>query len=353
MLGRWLLACLAVALLAIPALAGDARIKDITRVYGTGENPVMGYGLVVGLPGTGDSSSSLATSRAVANLLARFGLPMSPDQIRSRNVAAVMVTGDLPAFASAGERVDVTVSSIGDARSLSGGTLLMSHLNAADGRPFVTAQGPLVAGESKTGMGPASAQRMLTARVPGGGLVLEDFTTPLARGGEMRLVLNQPDFATAQRIADAINGRVPAGAVARDASTVIFSVPPTFQGREAQLLSDLEILAVVVDSPARVVVNERTGTVVIGGQVRCSAVAISHGDLRLSIAGATPPAAGMQLGLVGPPQGGQGVALVRDGATIDEVVQALNALGASPKDLIDILQALKRSGALQAELEVQ
>lgn len=352
MLRSWLPAVLACLLLTAPARAGEARIKDITRIYGTSDNPVMGHGLVVGLPGTGDSSSSLATSRAVANLLARFGLPMAPDQIRSRNVAAVMVTGSLPAFASAGERVDVTVSSIGDARSLSGGTLLMFNLNAADGRPFVTAQGPLLAGESTSAM--VSAQRMLTARVPGGGLVLEDFTTPLTRGGTMRLVLNEPDFATAQRVADAINGRVPAGAVARDASTVELTVPPGFQGREALLLSDLELLAVVTDSPARIIVNERTGTVVFGGQVRCSAVAISHGDLRLSIAGASaPPAAGMQLGLVGPPAGGQGVALVRDGATIDEVVQALNALGASPKDLIDILQALKRSGALQAELVVQ
>lgn len=350
----FLLFVLGLSLLTSTARAGEARLKDVTRVYGTGANPVMGHGLVVGLPGTGDSSSSLATSRAVANLLRRYGLPMDPASVRSRNVAAVMVTGSLPAFARSGERVDVTVSSIGDARSLSGGTLLMTHLDAADGRTFVTAQGPLVAGE-RSGSGLAATSRMLTGRVPGGGLVLEDFTTPLNRDGILRLVLNSPDYATAQRVAEAINGSVaPGAAVARDPSTVEVAVPEGYRGREAELLSRVETLTVAVDSPARVIVNERTGTVILGGEVRCNSVAISHGNLRLTIAGAAaPPSAGLQSGLASSNQvGGQGIAVLRGGATIEEVVEALNDLGAPPQDLIEILQALKASGALQAELEV-
>lgn len=331
----------------------SVRIKDITRVYGVRENQLMGYGLVVGLRGTGDSRNTPFTGRTLSNMLDKFKITVDPLEIRAKNVAAVMVTGSLPAFASPGDVIDVTVSSVGDARSLAGGTLLLTELSGADGRVYAVAQGPVLSGaEVKPTVG----------RVPAGATVERhvamDMLTP---DGSLMLSLLNPDYTTAARIARAVCERFGEGAaVAVDGGTVRVDVPEWLQESPTPFIAEVGELEVSPDAPAKVVLNARTGVVVIGGNVKVSAAAVSYNGFNVTVG--TPPgwqdySSGSGMGtsdgsmMIMPAQPGSTVAL-EAGTTIEALAAALNAVGARPMDIMNIMEALRACGALQAELQI-
>ncbi|MEW5866190.1 MAG: flagellar basal body P-ring protein FlgI [Bacillota bacterium] len=349
-----------------PGVSAESRIKDIARVEGVRDNDLIGYGLVVGLKGTGDSGGAMFTVQSVANMLMQFGIKVLPDQMRVRNVAAVMVTGRLPAFARVGDRVDVVVSSVGDAKSLEGGTLLLTPLQGPDGKFYAAAQGVI-----SLGGGGGSRQKVhpTVARIPQGATVEQELAATLAgsASGTLTLVLMEPDFVTADRVASAICARLGEGvAKAVDAGAVKVQVPAGYASNLVGLVAQIEEIPVSADVPARVVFNERTGTVVIGGSVRILPAVVSHGSLRVQISGGQPSqgtvAAGQSQGSQGeqaqvspmPTQAAvPGTAFsVSSVDTVDALVAALNSVGATPRDIIAILQALRACGALLAEIEV-
>ncbi len=380
--------------------AGADRLKDLADLSGVRANKLLGYGLVVGLGGTGDDATAEFTVQSVVTILRHLGVQVEPQHLRLRNVAAVVVTADLPAFAKPGQRVDVLVSSVGNARSLENGTLLTTPLKGPDLKVYALAQGPLtVGGYAVTGATGSRSQKNQTnvGRIPGGGLVERAVAVPL--GGErMVITLRQPDFTTAARIAQAINVKLaPAAALppppasdasgegaapeaevapaeasaaetqvskatAVDAGSVVVDVSPAFAERFTELWADLELLEVEPDLPTRVVVNERTGTVVLGDRVRLLPVAIAHGGLTLEVRelllpSQPGPLSGGTTEVVpassASAQEGRGQLAALSGASLKDVVGALNSLGVTPRDLVAILQALKSAGALRAELEVQ
>ena len=353
-------ACLA----ASAAQAQTVRIKDIATVGGVRSNQLVGYGLVVGLNGTGDSQQVKFSSQSIANMLQRFGVTVSPNGLRAKNAAAVMVTADLPPFARAGGRIDVTVSSLGDATSLQGGTLLQTPLMGADGQVYAVAQGAVSVGGFTAGGGGAAVTKnhVTVGRIPGGAVVEREVPMPIGKGGAILLTLGANDFATASRVASAVNGKLPGSASAVDAATVRVEVPPSRAGDLVGLIAELEELPVEPDSAARVAVNERTGTVVVGGAVRISAAAVTHGDLHVEIGANTivaqPPAlSGGSTAVVTQPtvsatEETKAMVAIKPTASVDDLVKALNALKVTPRDVIAILQALKEAGALHAVLEV-
>jgi len=333
------------------------RVKDVARVQGVRDNQIYGLGLVVGLQGTGDGSGARANIQMIANMLENFGISVSPDDLRMRNIAAVMVTADLPTSLRVGDRIDVTVASIGDARSLQGGFLLQTPLQAANGQVYAVAQGPISLG-GVAGRG-SSAQSVHTTvgTVPNGAIVEREVQArDLAADGTLSLVLLEPDFTTAHRLVEVVNAVFGQGlARARDQATVEIQVPAGYQGNVVAFIAELEELPVRPDTNARVVVNERTGTVVMGSQVRIAPVAVSHGNLKVQIGAAQN--AGMAGGDGGlfrefmQPEQSYGTTTVLGGApSVQELVDALNAVGASPRDIIAILQAVKAAGALYGEL---
>jgi flagellar P-ring protein precursor FlgI len=352
---------------AVPAWA-QVRVKDVARVQGVRDNNLYGYGLVVGLNGTGDrGTSSPFTPQAVAAMLNRLGVSVPVDKLDGKNVAAVMVTAKLPPFARAGSALDVTVSSLGDASTLQGGTLLLTPLQGPDGRVYALAQGPLsVGGIAASGAGGDTVQKNhpTVGRVPAGGTVEREVPMALDPAG-LVLVLQAPDFTTAVRLAEAVGAAVP-GAAARavDASTVLVPVPSEYQPRLPEFVARLEVATLRVDAPARVVINERTGTVIMGSQLRISTVAIAHGNLTITVkeekqVSQPPPLAPRSAQTVVVPRSDVQVTeekaqltVVPEGASIGDVVQALNALGVTPRDRISIIQAIRQAGALLAELEV-
>jgi flagellar P-ring protein precursor FlgI len=348
------------------SLAAEARIKDLTHVQGVRGNPLVGYGIIVGLNGTGDGTQAAFTTQSVANALRRMGITVDQDQIRVRNVAAVMVTAELPPFARAGSRLDVTVSSLGDAKSLVGGTLLLTPLRAADRQVYAVAQGSVsVGGAFSAGGGGTSVQKNhpTAGRVPGGALVEKEAVVPLEGKREFRLVLDQPDFSTADRMARALNQAFPtAVARAENAGAVVLRVPEQSFGDPVGFLAAAGEVRMVPDAPARVVLNERTGTVVMGGMVRLSQVAVSHGNLSIAITTdylVSQPAPFSEGETVTVPQVGvtteeeeAQVMVLQEGTTVEDLVGALNALGVTPRDLIAIFQAIHQAGALHAELVV-
>lgn len=356
----------ALLLLAGPSLAQarTTRVKDLVDVDGHRKNALVGYGLVVGLQGQGDSSRVGFTAQSISGMLGRLGVRVDPADIAARNVAAVTVTTDLPAFVRPGSRLDVLVSSLGDARSLEGGTLIMTPLQAVDGNVYAIAQGPLqVGGYVVEGAGSRLQKNPpTTARVPSGAVVERAVVPP--KGEALVLALRRPDATTAGRLADAINValKAPAGApiaVAEDAAAVRVK---SADGDLLRLLASVEPVEVEVDQPARVVISERTGTVVIGEQVRLRPVAIAHGGLKVRVqrtpvisqpgpfsTGATTRAA---IAALDAREVRNELKVLPAGATVEALVAALNTLGVSPRDLIAILQALKAAGALDAELEV-
>jgi flagellar P-ring protein precursor FlgI len=391
------------------SLAGDAhavRIKDIGYFEGVRPNQLIGYGLVVGLDGTGDSERAAFTPQTLETLLSRVGIRVDAAQLTLRNVAAVMVTASLPAFAKPGTTIDVTVSSIGDARSLVGGTLLMAPLNGADGQVYAVSQGQLKVGSdaipSFSARQSSSRRKLNVGRVPDGGLVERAVPVTLGADGVLRFLLSRPDFQTAMSVSDAVNGLTstlsapslaapgapasvtgPDAAAAEraarvvDSSTIEITVPDVYEEDISSFIARLEVLDVRPDAVARVVVNGRTGAVVLGGNVRLSQAAIAYEGLTLELAGqplasdAPPDAAAGAAGAPPPAPGApaagttvapapsttreivpSGLQIVDESTTLAELVSGLNALGVTAQELIDILEALSAAGALHAQLEV-
>ncbi|RIK98947.1 MAG: flagellar biosynthesis protein FlgA [Proteobacteria bacterium] len=353
------------ALLVAAPPAGAARIKDLASVKGVRENQIIGYGLVVGLNGTGDKNRTEFTVQSLTSLLARMGIGVDAAAVQVKNVAAVMVTADLHPFARTGARIDATVSSLGDASSLEGGTLLLTPLHGADGQVYAIAQGALSVGGFAAGGGGSSVQKNhpTVGRVAGGATIEREVPFSLEGRSRFEMALHDADFTTAQRVAAAIDAHFGAGtARPRDAGTLDVDVPAN--ANVVDFLADLEALPVEPDRRARVVLNERTGTVVMGADVRISRVAVAHGSLSVSIATTNEVSQPNPLGRGDTvPFSNTDVTAVEEEArlsllggdgtvTIDELVRGLNALGVTPRDLIAILQAIRASGALSAELEV-
>ncbi len=322
----------------IPKLSHSARLKDVATVKGVRENVLIGYGIVVGLKGTGDSSSDM-TSQSLTRLFSKLGLDTQNNaNVKSKNAAAVIVTAKLPPFARAGNKMDVIVSSIGDSASLEGGVLLVTPLRAGDQNIYAVAQGPVSIGATADG---STKNFPTTARVVGGATIEKDLDSNFSNRKSFRLSLHNPDFTTAARAVATINAELGGQyATAYDSGTIDVIVPFNYEGNSVELLAIIENFNINVDTKAKVVLNERTGTVIMGEHVSIDPVAISHGDLAIEIKGApkgTKP---------------ERVAEIKAAASVSELVRALNTLGVQPKDLTAIFQTLKGLGALKAELEI-
>jgi flagellar P-ring protein precursor FlgI len=341
------------------------RIKDIAGIEGMRENQLIGYGLVVGLDGSGDKGNQ--TVQSIANLLLRMGLTVKQSDLKIKNAAAVMITAALPPFPKPGMKLDALVSTIGDAKSLQGGTLILAPLKGPDGKVYALAQGAVSVGGFIGGGGGTTVQKNHTTagRVPGGVTIENEPRFTLGAGNEIRIFLHSPDFTTAAAAARSINKALgdEAAASTLDPSTIIVKVPEAYQGRLVQLVALVEGLDVSVDTAARVVINERTGTVTIGDNVRIAPVAIAHGSLTIEIrtefgVSQPQPFAPEGSATVVVPQRSvdvkeqSGALIPVSGATLGEIVRALNALGVTPRDLVSILQSLKAAGALRAEVEI-
>lgn len=356
------------ALGAAQVSTGSTRLKDIASLQGLASTPVIGYGLVIGLQKTGDRQQTIFSVQTLLNMLQRFGVTVPPAQmaqIKVENVAAVLVTAEMPSYARTGSRLDVTASSIGDARSLQGGTLLPTPLRGPDGQVRAMAQGSLTLGGFGGGTGGNTVQvnHLTVGRVPGGALVQTGPGAAMPPADSVSFSLKDPDFVSAGRVARAINTELGTGmAHAVDAATVTVNVPGEYREAIPDLVARLEPLSVDVDVAARVVINERTGTIVVGGAVRIGPAAVAHGNLSVRITtkldvSQPAPLSGGQTKVVPDVQvdvaeGRNQLVALEEGTTLDAVVRALNALGASPRDIIAIMQALKAAGALRAELVV-
>lgn len=316
--------------------AQEVRIKDLVNVRGVRSNQLMGVGLVVGLSRSGDSSASLSTNKATAAMLQRMGLKVTDQQVTGGNAGLVMVTAELPAFSRNGDRIDARVSTLGDAKSLSGGILMSTALKAQDGQVYGMAQGSVVVGQaSGTGV-----QVQTVAVVPAGLTVEREFAPVIDRDGIITLSLKRPDFTTNKRLVDVVNKHFKGFyATSKDIHGVEVQIPNLFDGRTVDFISELEGLKVSIDQKAVVLINERTGTVVMGGDVVISPVTISHGDLSISVGGGSG--------------GGKkkGNSLINfGGSNVSKLVEGMNAMGMKPVDLVGVMQALQSAGALQGEL---
>lgn len=353
---------------ASPAAAADSatRLKDVASIQGVGSVQLIGYGLVVGLNKTGDKRQTIFSAQTLASMLERFGVSVPGEQIKIENVAAVLVTAELPAYTRPGARIDVTASSVGDARSLQGGTLLATPLRGGNGQVYALAQGPLSIGGFGGGSGGNSVQvnHLTVGRVPSGGQVQVAAGTAPPNSDVVTLALREPDFVSASRVAEAINTELgPDTAAIVDPGSVNVKVPPQYRSNVSMLMARLELLPVQTDASARVVINERTGTVVVGGDVRIAAAAVAHGNLSVKISTkyeVSQPSPFSRTGdttvvpntNVEVRETNARLVTLDEGTTLDAVVRALNALGASPRDIIAIMQALKAAGALKADLVV-
>jgi flagellar P-ring protein precursor FlgI len=348
------------------ALPAQARIKDLVSVEGVRDNQLIGYGLVVGLAGTGDRRQTMFSAQSLANMLERMGVTVPPTAMRVANTAAVLVTATLPAFAQPGMRIDTTVSSIGDSSNLQGGILVLTSLRGADGQVYAIAQGPVVTGGFASGKGGTSqtVNHPTVGRSPSGAIVERPAPSVEPRGA-VRLQLRQSDFTTSARIVEAINKRFsgPAPpAKAESAGLVAVAIPSDYAAHPIEFIAELEKLTVEADRPARVVINERTGTIVLGKDVRIHPVAILHGNLSVevqttfAVSQPNPLAQGTtemvpQTTVTAKEEKARNVVL-QQGATVEELVRALSAIGSTPRDVIAILQNLHSAGALDAEIEV-
>jgi flagellar P-ring protein FlgI len=361
-LAVWLMMT-AFAPLAKPAQT--SRLKDLVTIEGVRENQLLGYGLVVGLAGTGDRRQTMFSAQSLTNMLERLGVAVPATSIRVNNTAAVMVTATLPAFAQPGMRVDTTVAAIGDCSNLQGGILLYTSLRGADGQVYATAQGAVVTGGFASGRGGSgqTVNHPTVGRAPDAATV-EKAAPSVAPRGVVRLQLRQQDFTTASRVTEAINRKfAPMTARAEHAGLVAVAIPPAYAARPAEFVSELENLSVEPDRPARVVVNERTGTIVLGKDVRIAPVAILHGNLSVEIQTTYTVSQPAPLSSQGTtqvvPQTNVSAkeekarsVVLKEGATVEELVRALAAIGSTPRDVIAILQSLRQAGALEGELEV-
>jgi len=360
-----LAAAWALTVLALPAQAAS-RIKDLANVEGVRQNQLIGYGLVVGLNGSGDTiNNSPFTKQSLTAMLERLGVNIRGQTLRTGNVAAVMVTGNLPAFSTQGTRLDVTVSALGDAKSLQGGTLLVTPLLGADGNVYAVAQGSLsIGGFSAQGDAASVTKGVPTVgRIANGAIIEREIDFALNRLNQVRLALRNPDFTTAKRIAAAINDYIGSPtAEPLDPSTVQLSVPKQYEGNVVALLTEVEQLQIEPDLSAKIIIDERSGIIVMGRDVRVSMVAVAQGNLTVTISEApqvsqpAPFSRGRTTTVprtrVGVQEDGRKLAVVNEGVSLQQLVDGLNALGIGPRDLISILQAIKASGAIQADIEV-
>jgi flagellar P-ring protein precursor FlgI len=348
-----------------PTPADGARIKDLASIKGVRSNQLVGYGLVVGLDGTGDGKKSKFTVQSMVSMLEKMGISVNETDVAVSNVAAVMVTAKLPPFARSGSHIDALVSSIGDASNLQGGTLLLTPLKAVNGDTYAVAQGPVVTGGFSAGGAGGSVQKNFptVGRILNGALVEKELDNNFNLKKSLTLSLNDPDFTTATRVAEIINAQFYDNlAHSQDAGTIKVRVPEQYMGKIVELVAMLEGLDVTPDVMAKVVINERTGTVVMGENVRISTMAIAHGNLSIVIRespnvsqplpfsrGETVVTPNTELAVQ---EGQNRLMLLESGVSIRDLIKALNALGVSPRDLVAIFQAIKAAGALQAELEI-
>jgi flagellar P-ring protein FlgI len=354
-------------LFAAGGWAAGTRLKEVAALEGVRDNQLIGYGLVVGLNGTGDKQQTLFSNQALTNLLRRMGVTVDPTQMQVRNMAAVMVTANLPPFAQPGTRIDVIAAAIGDSKNLQGGLLLMTPLKGADGQVYAVAQGPVITGGFVAGRGgnTQTVNHPTVGRTPEGAIV-ERSPPSVAPSSRLKLQLREADFTTAARVAEVLNRHFSPGespvARAESAAVVVVDVPPAFSTRPVEFVAEMENLTVEVDRIEKVVINERTGTIVIGKEVRIAPVAIMHGALsvevrtRLEVSQPAPLSKGTttvtpQVNVDAKEEKARNVVL-QEGATIEELVRALLAIGSTPRDIIAVLQNLRSAGALNAEIEV-
>jgi len=353
---------------ASAAFADGARIKDIAVVAGARDNQLVGYGLVVGLAGDGDKNPT-QTIQTLANILQRYGLTVPVSTLSAKNVAVVMVTAEIPAFKKLGTKLDVTVSSMGDAKSIQGGVLIQTPLLGADGKVYAVAQGALALGAVAAGAdggGGATVQKNhpTVGQIADGALVEREIPAEIVSDHHVELLLREPDFTSAARMEAAINEKFPNSSQALDSTTVRVLVPEEFEGSPVDFISQLEMVELNPDVPARIVINERTGTIVATARIRIASCAVSHGNLTISI---TSTLNVSQPGAFS--QGGQTIVTPRTETkvkeekasmvalpelpTVEKVASALNSLGVTPRDIMSMFQAMKQAGALQAELIIQ
>ncbi len=341
-------------------------MKDLTFVEGGRDNQLVGYGLVVGLAGDGDSNAT-STLKPLANMMQRYGVQLNPTDIKAKNTAAVMITADIAAFLKSGSRIDVTVSSMGDAKTLQGGVLLQTPLMGADGRIYAVAQGPIAVGGFLGGAGGAGGATVqknhpTVGNISNGAIVEREIPSTFVHDNTLRLLLRNPDFTTVARMTEAINGKWANSATSVDAATISVALPAEYQGRNIDFIARLGEIEAIPDNSARIVINERTGTIVATSTVRLSQVAIAHGSLTITVTnnvgisqpnalsnGTTTAAPSTQTN-VNEVKGG--FSIINEPPTIERLAAALNALGVSTREMMAIFQTLKRSGALQAELVI-
>jgi flagellar P-ring protein precursor FlgI len=364
------LAVASFAAASAPGLAAQgtdvSRLKDVVNLQGYRPMPLVGYGLVVGLNKTGDKRQTIFSTQSLANMLSRFGVVVPADQMKVENIAAVVVTAELSPYQRAGARLDVVASSIGDARSLQGGTLLPTSLRGPRGEMVALAQGPLSIGGFGGGTGGSSVQvnHLTVGRIPGGAIVQTSENTPMPATDTLTFAVIEPDFVTASHVVHAINTHLGTDAAhAIDPGSIQVQVPDRYRSSIPEFMADLESLPVETDVVARVVINERTGTVVVGGDVRLGPAAVAHGNLSVRIStkyevsqpapfspnGQTVVVPNEQVDIH---EGNAKLVSLEEGATLDAVAGALNTLGATPRDIIAIMQALKAAGALHAEIVI-
>jgi len=358
---------LPLVLIGSVAWGENARLKDLVSLEGMRDNQLMGYGIVVGLNGTGDKQLTLFSTQSLSNMLKRMGVTVDPTQMQVHNMASVMVTATLPPFAEPGTRIDATSAAIGDARNLQGGILLMTPLKAADGQVYAVAQGPVITGGFVAGRGGTTqtTNHPTVGRTPEGAIV-ERAPPSIPPSSPLKLQLFRADFTTAARVVEVVNRRYGAveSPVARaiNPSSVVVDIPASYSTRPVEFVSEMENLAIESDRRAKVVINERTGTIVIGKDVRIAPVAIMHGSLsvevrtQLEVSQPAPLATGTttvtpQTTVAAKEEKAKNIVLPK-GASIEELVRALQAIGSTPRDVIAILDSLRSAGALDAEIEV-
>ena len=349
----FLVCALLLGLLLNAGLAHAVRLKDLATVKGVRNNQLVGYGIVVGLNGTGDGNKAGFTGQGLTNMLNNLGVKVDPEATKVKNIASVMVTATLPPFFKAGQSLDVTISSVGDATSLQGGTLLATPLKGLDNNVYAMAQGPISTGNDPAARGAAKqANHPTVARISNGASVEREVPVSFANKESITISLATPDFTTISLMKTAIDAYLGgAYATARDGASVDVAVPPKYKAQEIALLAALENIEITPERKARVVLNERTGTVVMGDNVTLNQFALSHGNLSLQVK--PPPQPGVPANSPNDPvRVGQKVVTMQSGVTLGEVVRALNSVGVAPRELIAIFQAIKAAGALQAELEI-
>jgi flagellar P-ring protein precursor FlgI len=351
-----------------PRPTATVRIKELASVEGVRDNQLIGYGLVVGLAGTGDRRQTVFSAQSLSNMLERMGISVPATSLRVANMAAVMVTATLPPFAQSGTRIDVTAASAGDASNLQGGLLLLTPLKGPDGQVYAVAQGPVVTGGFSAGKGGGASQTVnhpTVGRVANGALV-ERNSPSVAPDTVLKLQLRRADFTTAARIAEAVNQRFGSRerrvAHAENSALVAIQMPASYSHRSIEFIAEVEALSLEADRVAKIVINERTGTIVMGKEVRIAPTAIFHGNLSveiqtsLTVSQPPPLSAGQtvvvpQVAVAAKEERARNVVL-KDGATVEELVRAMTSIGSTPRDIIAILQALRSAGALDAEMEI-